>query len=615
MVFLRFPIIALCILWISVLPAQDFRVEPPFWWEGLKHAELELLIYSPGIAKAERFIDERLPVLRVDTVANPNYLFVTVDTKGLEPGNYTLGFRFSDGRKVGYSYELMARDTTDTPKRGFDASDVIYLIMPDRFSNGNPSNDTVDGMAEKMNRAKPGGRHGGDLAGILQHLDYLEDLGVTTLWCTPLCVDNDSAFSYHGYAQSDVYRIDPRYGTNEDYRELGNQLHQRGMKLIMDYVTNHWGLKHWLIQDLPEYDWINQHPGYAQSNYRMTTQFDPNAATVDKTGCMDGWFVPTMPDLNQRNPRVLRYLIQNALWWIEYAGLDGLRVDTYSYNDKEAIAAWTKAILDEYPDINIVGEVWMHQASQIAYWQANSTIGGLQGYNSHLPTVMDFTLHDAIMLAFNEPKPSWDKGAIRLYDNFVNDFLYPDPSRLLVFAENHDTPRMNELFDDQFEKYKLALTHILTTRGIPQLYYGSEIGMRGKKDLGDADIRRDFPGGWKEDVASAFLPEGRTAGQNQWHSLTRQLLQWRKTNMAVHQGTLLHFLPEKNVYVYFRKHEKDCVMVVLNLSDEPQTLSTSRFAEGLESRTRYRDVLSGAEGNFGPVISVGKQEALIFECY
>jgi neopullulanase len=598
-----------------VVLGQDIRVEPPFWWDEMKQSTLEVMIYSPDIASARHFFDERLTIDKIDTVSNPNYLFVTINTEILEPGNYSMGFQFADGRKVGYNYVFLSREKDETAHQGFSTSDVIYLIMPDRFSNGDPTNDSNPGLNERADRKSPGGRHGGDIKGIINQLDYLHDLGVTALWCTPLCEDNDSTYSYHGYAQSDVYRIDPRYGTNEDYKLLADQLHNRGMKLIMDYVTNHWGLQHWIIQDLPEYNWINQHPGYAQSNYRMTTQFDPYASTIDKAGCMDGWFVPSMPDLNQRNPRVLRYLIQNAIWWIEYAGLDGLRVDTYSYNDKESIAEWTRAILDEYPSLNIVGEVWMHQTSQIAYWQANSPIGGLQGYNSHLPSVMDFTLHDAVMLAFNETRPSWDKGAIRLYENFVNDYLYPDPNQLLVFAENHDTPRINELFDGNLNLYKMAMTLILTTRGIPQLYYGSEIGMRGQKSVGDADIRRDFPGGWNSDTNNAFNKTGRTKEQEAFHDITRTLLQWRKTSKAVQEGSFLHFLPQNNVYVYFRNLDDEKVMVVLNLSEEDQTLTTARYEEGLEGARGFRNVLTGEEGIFNKTFTIGKQSVLVFECY
>lgn len=306
-------------------------------------------------------------------------------------------FTFKNGKKsFTQSYSLKTRRENSKFRKSYDSSDVIYLIMPDRFANGNPNNDNSKSTKEISNRSLPGGRHGGDIEGLIKNLDYIEELGATAIWPTPLCEDNDEAYSYHGYAQSDVYKIDPRYGTNEDYVKLSAELHRRGMKNIMDYVTNHWGWKHWMYNDLPTYNWIHQFPGYSQSNYRMTTQFDKNASKIDSKQCMDGWFVPSMPDLNQSNPMVLNYLIQNAIWWIEYADLDGFRVDTYSYNDKEGISKWTKAITDEYPHFNIVGEVWMHDQAQTSYWQKDSKIGAIQSYNSNLPSVMDFTLHDAI---------------------------------------------------------------------------------------------------------------------------------------------------------------------------------------------------------------------------
>lgn len=600
-------------LFFFQLGAQDLKVEPPNWWVDMNREEIELLVYHPDIGRASVSTDSELRIIATTQVENPNYLFVLISTRGLKAGVYPIYFDLAVRGQMVYPFELKSRRPDSAVREGFNTSDVIYLIMPDRFANGNPENDNHPHLREKADRSKPGGRHGGDIGGILQNLEYLQDLGVTAIWCTPMCEDNDSVYSYHGYAQSNVYRIDPRFGSNEDYRQLSVALHQRGMKLIKDYVTNHWGLHHWIIVDLPEYDWINQHPGYAQSNYRMTTQFDPYASQMDKRLCDSGWFVKSMPDLNQKNPRLLNYLIQNAIWWIEYADLDGLRVDTYSYNDKEGIAIWTEAIMAEYPHFNIVGEVWMHQQAQIAYWQKDSPIGAIQGYNSHLPSVMDFTLHDAIVLAFLENKSTWDKGMIRIYENFAMDFLYSNPNQLLVFMENHDTDRINEVFQGDFNLYKMALTLILTTRGIPQLYYGSEIGMRGQKSKGDADIRRDFPGGWMEDPQNAFLKSERNEQQSQWFDFTQKLLHWRRSSTAVHRGKLLHFLPSENIYVYFRTSEDQKIMVILNNSLEEGKVDFSLYMEGIGQSTKFRDVISGSQGDISQNVIIPAKEVLILE--
>jgi glycosidase len=385
------------------------------------------------------------------------------------------------------------------------------------------------------------------------------------------------------------------------------------MKNIMDYVTNHWGYKHWMMNDLPTYDWLHQFPGFSQTNYHMTTQFDTNASKVDAKNCMDGWFVKSMPDLNQSNPLVLNYLIQNAIWWIEYADLDGFRVDTYSYNDKEGIAKWTKAITDEYPHFNIVGEVWMHNQAQMAYWQKDSKIGAIESYNSYLPSVMDFTLHDAIQSVFNEDNATWDKGMIKIYDNFTNDFLYPNSNNILVFAENHDTNRFNEWYKKDFKKYQLAMTLLATTRGIPQLYYGSEIGMAGDKGKGDGDIRKDFPGGWNGDPNNAFNASGRTAEQQQFYDYTAKLFTWRKSKSIIHNGKMTHYIPENNVYVYFRYNDAESVMVIINNSSEKQTLKTNRFSENISKFKSGTDIISGTTYDVSAEITIEAKSSLILE--
>ncbi|MGB8706283.1 MAG: alpha-amylase family glycosyl hydrolase, partial [Gillisia sp.] len=533
----------------------------------------------------------------------------------IKPGTIKINFQ-KDG-KIAFSkdYEFKKREENSAFRKGFDASDVIYLLMPDRFANGNPENDSSPEMVEKANRSISGGRHGGDIQGIIDHLDYIKDLGATAVWSTPLLEDDDPSYSYHTYAQSDVYNIDPRYGTNQDYKRLASELHSRNMKLIMDYVTNHWSAEHWMIKDLPTYNWIHQFPGYAQSNYEMTTQMDPHASQYDLRYCASGWFTRTMPDLNQSNPLVLNYLIQNAIWWIEYANLDGFRVDTYSYNDKEGISKWTKAIMDEYPDFNITGEVWMHDQARISYWQKDSPIGAIDSYNSHLPTVMDFTLHDAITQMFNEENNNWGQGMVRAYNNFVNDFLYANSNNIMVFMANHDTNRINEIFNGNLAKYKLALTLIATTRGIPQIYYGDEIGMRGDKSKGDGDIRRDFPGGWKSDNQDAFRAETRTSIQKEYHDFTKKLLNYRKNHEVLHFGKLLQFLPQNNVYVYFRYNHDARVMVILNNNPEDQELDLSRFAEGLAGSNFGTEVISGKNVSFSNNLRVPGKTPMIIELH
>jgi glycosidase len=605
-------ILALLILFNFISNAQIDRVEPPFWWSDMNFSEVQIMFYGKNIAQNEVSVSSGLVIKTIQKTENPNYLFVTIDTKNLAAQDFV--FTFKNGKKsFTQNYALKTRRENSKYRKSYDSSDVIYLIMPDRFANGNEDNDSSKSTSEKSNRTNPGGRHGGDIEGIINNLDYIKELGATALWPTPLCEDNDENYSYHGYGQSDVYKMDPRYGTNEDYVRLSAELHRRGMKNIMDYVTNHWGWKHWMYNDLPTYNWIHQFPGYSQSNYRMTTQFDKNASKIDAKNCMDGWFVPSMPDLNQSNPLVLNYLTQNAIWWIEYADLDGFRVDTYSYNDKEGISKWTKAITDEYPHFNIVGEVWMHNQAQMAYWQKDSKIGAIESYNSNLPSVMDFTLHDAIGNIFNQDNASWDRGMIQVYDNFTNDFLYPNPDNLLVFVENHDTGRFNEIYKNDFKKYQMAMTLIATIRGIPQLYYGSEIGMNGDKGKGDADIRRDFPGGWKADSNNAFTKQGRTAEQQKFFDFSSKLFTWRKSKDVIHSGKTTHYIPENNVYVYFRYNEKETVMVVINNNSEKQILKTNRFKENIQNFKSGKEVLSGKIIDLNTEIEIEGKSALILE--
>jgi glycosidase len=606
-------LILLFLITISVsVSAQIDKVEPPFWYENMTNNQVQIMFYGKNISQNTVTVSNGVVITQVQKTENPNYVFVSIDLKNVSAQE--LIFTFKNGKKsFNQTYAIKKRKENSRFRKSFDSSDMMYLIMPDRFANGNEKNDSDSNLQEKANRNNPGGRHGGDIQGIINNLDYLQSLGVTALWSTPLCEDNDKGYSYHTYGQSDVYKIDARYGTNEDYVRLSSEMKKRNMKLVKDYVTNHWGAEHWMFKDMPTYDWFHQFPGYKQSNYRMTTQYDTNTSAIDAKLCMDGWFVPSMPDLNQSNPLVLNYLTQNAIWWIEYADLDGFRVDTYSYNDKARIAKWTKAITDEYPYFNIVGEVWMHDQAQISYWQKDSPISKIQNYNSHLPSVMDFTLHDVFGNVFNEDHSNWNDGMIKFYENFVNDFLYDNPNNILIFAENHDTNRFNQNYKNDLNKYKMAMTILATMRGIPQLYYGSEIGMAGDKGKGDADIRQDFPGGWASDKTNAFWASGRTAEQSKYFDFTAKVFNWRKSKSVIHNGKLMHYLPDNNVYVYFRYNDTESVMVVVNNSKDKQTLKLDRFKESLAPYSSGKDIISDANFDLKSELSIEGKSSLILE--
>ncbi|MDM1523899.1 glycoside hydrolase family 13 protein [Empedobacter falsenii] len=575
--------------------AQIQKVEPMFWWKGMKNPEVQILVYGKDISKYSIELSDQIKIKDIQKTENPNYVFVTVNTNDVNKSSFKINIKNKNKVVDSYTYELKDRQPNSANRSSFTSKDVVYLIMPDRFANGDESNDSKKVLTDKANRSIPDSRHGGDLRGIINNVDYIQNLGATAVWLTPVNEDNEKQHSYHGYAQTDLYKIDGRYGTNEDYRELSRELNKRGMYLIQDYVTNHWGISHWMIQDLPSQDWIHKFPGgkdgFRRSNYRTTTQFDKNASEIDKKEALDGWFDYTMPDMNQSNPLVLNYLTQNAIWWIEYAELGGMRVDTYPYNNKEGMAKWVKAITTEYPNFNIVGEAWMYSPAHISYWQKDSKIAEIDNYNSHLPSVMDFNLFSELPKAIKEEE-SWDKGMIKLYNSFTNDFLYPNVNNMFVFMENHDTERWNEMMNGNINDYKLGLSLISTVRGIPQVYYGSEIGMRGDKSKGDADIRRDFPGGWKADQKNAFTNEGRTLEQKQFHDFTAKVFNWRKNKEVIHSGKTKHYMPQQNVYVYFRYNEKESVMVVLNANPEKQTFKLDRFTESLDGITSGKEIIS-----------------------
>ncbi len=615
----KLPVLFLLISIISF--AQIQKVEPAFWWKNMKNPDLQIMVYGNNISKYEVEISDQIKIKDLTKTENPNYVFITINTDEVKNSSFKINFKINKKIVDSYAYELKNRNPNSANRNSFSSKDVMYLIMPDRFANGDISNDSQPNLIEKANRNLPSGRHGGDLRGIINNLDYLQNLGVTALWLTPANEDNEKQTSYHGYAQTDLYKIDGRYGTNDEYVELSRELQKRGMMLIQDYVTNHWGISHWLIQDLPTKDWIHQFPdgegkyGFKRSNYRTTSQFDTNVSEVDKKEALNGWFDTTMPDLNQSNPLVLKYLTQNAIWWIEYAELGGLRVDTYPYNDKIAMAKWAKAITDEYPKFNIVGEAWMYNPAHISYWQKNSKIGAIDHYNSNLPSVMDFTLFTDLPNALKEEE-SWDKGMIKIYNSFGNDFLYPDINNILVFFENHDTERFNEIFKGDVRYYKMALTLISTVRGIPQIYYGSEIGMQGNKpEGGDADIRRDFPGGWKGDKQNAFNPKTQTSEQKEFYDFTQKLLNWRKGKEVIHSGKTKHYMPKEKVYVYFRYNGNEKIMVVINNNEKEQTFDLSRFTEALNGVSKGKDVISGKDFSISNEnkITISEKSSLILE--
>ena len=602
----------ICLLFHLFASAQIDRVEPPFWWQGMKNKKLKVLLYGKDLSKYD-VKAQGMNLVSIEEVENKNYLFLNFDLTNQEAGNFKINLIEGKKTKHTFRYEIKSRNR-NFDFSSFDSSDVVYLLMPDRFANGNPLNDSHPDLKDKLNRSDKDGRHGGDLEGIIKNLDYIEELGATAIWSTPLCEDNDPSVSYHTYGQSDLYRIDPRYGSNQDYKRLATSLHKRGMKLIMDYVTNHWGTQHWMVKDPPTKDWIHYFKEYTNTNHRKEIHSDPYASIIDKKELLKGWFVPTMADLNQGQPKLLNYLIQNAIWWIEFAGIDGFRVDTFPYNNPKPMIKWLEAIRLEYPKFNIVGEGWMSNTIHLSYWQENSLISAIQGFNSKLPSVMDFALYNAFTKAFSERDKYWEHGMTRIYKTLQNDFLYPNINNVLIFAENHDTNRINDSYPE-FKSYKRIMAALMTLRGIPQIYYGSEIGMTGKKENGDGDIRRDFPGGWVSDKINAFNEKERTPVQKSYFNFTKKLINWRRTKSVIHKGKTLHYVPENDVYVYFRYSEKSCVMVIINNSPKNQNLSLDRFHEGIAGRTNGFEIISEKQINLAKNLEISPETAYIIELH
>ena len=603
------------LLAIQAVAAMNIeKIDPPFWYAGMEDNELQLMVYGKDIAHAK--VGVSYPGVRISSTVkleSDNYLLVYLTLSDeVKPGNVKLTFE-QGRRRITKEYELKARAMAGSERKGFDASDALYLLMPDRFANGDTSNDQLQGMAPyEVNRNNPDARHGGDLAGIEQHLDYFSELGVTALWFTPVLENNMPGGSYHGYATTDYYRVDPRFGTNEDYCRLIAKAHARGLKIVMDMIFNHCGTGHPWVSDMPSKDWFNYpdfEEHYVQTSYVLTPYVDPYASSYDFDQMSRGWFVPAMPDLNQSNPHVLKYLIQNSFWWIEYAGIDGIRMDTYPYADYDAMSQWMAALNAEYPHYNVVGETWVTEPAYTAWWQKDSKLSAPR--NSHLKTVMDFSFYDKINQAMREESSNYT-GLGRIYNNFVYDFLYPNPLSVLAFIENHDTDRfLGE--GNNLAALKQAATLLLTTRRIPQLYYGTEVLMNGTKQATDGHVRKDFPGGWTSDEANAFTSTQLDSLQRDCYRFFQRLLHWRKGNEVIARGEMTQFLVQQGVYAYARHYEGRTVLVLLNGSDSPTTLPLHPYKEVLGIAVQGRDVISGRIVRLDKPLQMAARETLVIE--
>lgn len=581
---------------INSISGQEIkRVEPEFWWVGMTNPNLQVLVYGKNISDLSPAVDNRkIDLQQVIRTKNPNYLFLNLKIKKNAPAG-TFNIQFSEDEKVvtEYSYELREREEGSRQRQGFDNSDVIYLITPDRFANGNPDNDNIEGLRDKVNREKPGGRHGGDIQGIIDHLDYIEEMGFTSIWLNPVLENKMPDHSYHGYSTTNYYKVDPRFGSNQLYRKLSKKAHERGIKLIMDMIPNHCGSEHWWINDPPSDDWVHYQDNYTNTNHRRTTLWDPHASKIDKKQFAEGWFVRSMPDLNQDNPLLAKYLIQNSIWWVEYADLRGIRLDTYPYSGKEFMKKWSCRMMEEYPDLNIVGEEWTDNPAIISSWQRGKETSG--NYESCLPSLMDFPTQMAISSALTSEE-GWDSGMIQLYRSLANDFIYPDPSNLIVFADNHDMSRFFTQVNEDLKLFKLGIIFTATTRGIPQYFYGTEILKANPNTDDHGVIRSEFPGGWPDDEKNAFTGKGISEKKREAQSFMKKLLNWRKNEEVIHTGELTHFLPKNECYVYFRHNEEKTVMVALNKNaDESYNINTSRFQECLKGKNSGTNVLTGEQ--------------------
>ncbi|GGG97345.1 glycosyl hydrolase [Parapedobacter pyrenivorans] len=568
---------------VQLVAAQVERVEPLHWWAGMSNPDVQLLVYGEQLADKVVSIDyPGVQLIKTHRPENPNYLFLDLRiATAAKPGVFPIRFTETGTEAIVYHYELKARDPELHRLQGVNTSDLIYLIMPDRFANGDDGNDIVPNLHETaLNRDSLYYRHGGDLQGIIDHLDYLEELGVTALWLNPVLTNDQPTTSYHGYANTENYEIDPRFGGNEAYRKLIDACHNRGMKVVKDLVHNHFGTNHYTVRDLPMPDWVHEWPAYTKTNYREQVHMDPYASKADRVVMVDGWFDKQMADMNHQNPFVRNYITQSHIWWIEEMGVDGFRLDTYAYNDLDYMAEWATKITEEYPRMTFFGETWVHGVPNQAFFTTGNRIN--QGVDTGLQGVTDFQGLWAIYEALNG-KFGWMDGVVRLYNTLANDFMYEDPSRNVVFLDNHDLSRFYSVVGEDDLKFRSGIAWLLTTRGIPQLYYGTEILMKNYANP-DGLVREDFPGGWKGDRVDKFTASGRSAAENEAFDYVKKLANYRKQHAVLHTGKLLQFIPENGVYVYFRYDEQATVMVIMNSNAEAVTLDTERFAEGLRGR-------------------------------
>ena len=587
------------------------KVAPSFWWAGMKNPELQILLYGEDLALSDVSVSGEGIYLK-ETVRqdNPNYLLLYLDLSEAKAQTFQILLKYGK-KKLQIPYELKSRVRRGEDVKGFTSEDVLYLIMPDRFANGNPENDVVDGMREKkIDRADAFARHGGDIQGISNHLDYIADLGVTAIWLNPTQENDMESGSYHGYAITDYYQIDRRFGSNEDFCALVEKAHERNLKVVMDMIFNHCGSENYLFKDKPSKEWFNYHSNYVQTSFKTVSVMDIHTSAYEKKIATDGWFTSVMPDFNQRNRHVARYLIQSSIWWIEYAGINGIRQDTYPYADFDFMSQWCKEVLDEYPYFNIVGETWLNSNVLVSYWQKNSKLAA--PLNSNLPTVMDFPLQALMNQAFDEETGEWGGGLYKLYDYQTQDLVYANPMNLLTFLDNHDTSRFAQTDEmaKNLKRYKQAMVFLLTTRGIPQIYYGTEILMTGDKGKGDGDLRKDFPGGWQGDVRNCFVENGRTEQENEAFEFTRQLLNWRKGNQVIGKGSLKHYSIQNGVYVYQREFNGKSVVVIMNGTDDSKELDLTPYQEILPRENAF-DVLTGKNVDLSKKLRLDGRENLI----
>ncbi|GAB5525167.1 MAG: glycoside hydrolase family 13 protein [Roseivirga sp.] len=594
--------------------SEPLKVEPPFWWADMPVQELQLMVHGEGLGHWRASLDAPgVTLVKQLSGDSPNYLFVYLDiSPDVKAGNIAITLK--NGKKTQtLNYELKQRTTDKARNLGFSSSDVIYLLMPDRFANGDPENDTIEGMLEPANRADASGRHGGDLKGVRDNLDYIKELGMTAVWLTPV-FENDQTpeyKAYHGYAATDMYKIDRRFGSNQEFVDFVQACHDKNMKVIMDMIHNHIGDQHWWMKDLPFKDWVHDQSVYGNTTFRGTVASDPYAADYDLDKLQKGWFVNEMPDLNQHNEQLADYLIQNTLWWIEYSGVDGIRMDTYVYPYADYMARWAKETIEAYPDFNIVGESWVETVTHESYWQEDRD-GEADGYNSHLPSVTDFQIHFAMRDGFNSDF-GWETGIMKLYFALSQDRLYSDPMKNVIFMDNHDLNRFYSTLGENLDHFKMAYAFLLTTRGIPQVYYGTELGFKQGTRGGDGDKRADMPGGWEGDSRSVFTRSGRTDQENEIFDYVAKITNWRQGSPAIHKGKLTHYIPTDNVYVYFRYTDNDRVMVVMNMNDKPVTISHKKHIQMLRGYSKAVNIVTDEAMSITGDFTVPGKTTSIFE--